>query len=142
MSDNIREIEVLKAKYARNADAVFRTSGSVAAATALADLFTDDGTLNLGPFGTYSGRTNLLNAFETILPAGTAWSTHYIVSPIITGDDDHATGDWYFAIYMVPKSPAHAPVVPIYGGYKDKYEKVHGVWKIKESVSLFFTPPT
>ena len=141
MSDQI-EIQELKATYARHADAVFRTSGSVAAATALADLFTHDGTLNLGPFGTYSGRADLLNAFQTILPAGTAWSTHYIVSPIIEVSGDDATGDWYYLIQMVPRTPAHAPVVTIYGGYKDKYKKVHGHWKIQESVSLFFTPPT
>ena len=141
MSDQI-EIQELKAKYARYADAVFRTSGRVAAATALADLFTDDGTLNLGPFGTYSGRADLLNAFQTILPAGTAWSTHYIVSPIINVSGSDATGDWYYLIQMVPRTPPHAPVIPIYGGYQDKYKKVHGQWKIQESISLFFTPPT
>jgi hypothetical protein len=141
MSDNIQDIEVLKAKYARYADAVFRTSGSDVAATALADLFTDDAVLDLGPFGRYVGRSQLLNAFKTILPAATVWSTHYIVSPIISVSSDTATGDWYFLIYLVPASPAHAPAVQIYGGYKDKYEKVHGEWKIKETLSLFFTPP-
>ena len=64
MSDNIQDIEVLKANYARYADAVFRTSGSDAAATALADLFTDDAVLDLGPFGRYEGRSQLLNALE------------------------------------------------------------------------------
>lgn len=144
MSDDtsIQDIEVLKARYARYADAVFRTSGSVAASTALADLFTDDATLDLGPFGSYTGRANLLNAFETILPAGTAWSTHYIVSPIINVSGDNATGDWYFLIQMVAKSPAHSPVVAIYGGYSDIYKKVRGNWKIYKSVSSFFTPPT
>lgn len=143
MADHsVQDIQVLKAQYARFADAVFRTSGSTAAATALADLFTDDGVLDLGPFGRYSGRTELLNAFETTLPAGTAWSTHYIVSPIINVSSDTATGDWYFLIQMVPKSPPHSPLVQIFGGYQDKYQRVTGVWKIKESVSSFFTPPT
>lgn len=144
MSDDnsIQEISELKAHYARYADAVFRTSGSTAAATALADLFTDDGTLDLGPFGSYTGRANLLNAFENTLPAGTAWSTHYIVSPIIAVSGDSATGDWYFLIKMVPKSPPHSPLVDIYGGYQDLYKKVGSVWKIYKSVSLFFVPPT
>lgn len=144
MSDErtILEIQELKARYARYADAVFRTSGSSAAATALADLFTDDATLDLGPFGSYTGRANLLNAFQTILPAATAWSTHYIVSPIIDVSGDSATGDWYYLIQMVAKSPPHSPVVAIYGGYQDRYKKVHGKWKIYTSVSSFFTPPT
>lgn len=143
--DDINEIAILKAQYARFADAVFRTSGSSAAALALADLFTNDGVLDLGPFGRYSGRTDLLNAFQHILPAGTAWSTHYIVSPIIKVDerhDDNATGDWYFLISMVAKTPPHSPVVTINGGYQDIYKKVGGRWKIKQSISLFFTPPT
>lgn len=142
MSDDIRAIEVLKAKYARYADEVFRTSGSAAAATALADLFTDDAVLDLGPFGRYVGRTQLLNAFQTTLPAATAWSTHYIVSPIIEVSSHEATGDWYFLIYLVPKVPAHSPVSTINGGYKDKYVEDGGVWKIKETISLFFLPPT
>jgi SnoaL-like domain len=142
MSDHIQDIEVLKAKYARFADAVFRTSGSHAAAVALADLFTNDGILDLGPFGRYTGRAQLLNAFETILPAGTAWSTHYIVSPIINVSGSTATGDWYFLIQMVPKSPAHAPVVAVYGSYQDTYEKVGGDWKIKQTLTSYAFPPT
>lgn len=142
-ADDINAIEILKAQYARYADAVFRTGGSTAAATSLLSLFTDDGILDLGPFGRYAGKTDLLNAFEHILPASTAWSTHYIVSPIIClGHHDDATGDWYFLIKMVAKTPAHSPVVEIYGGYQDTYQKVGGQWKIKQSLSSFFTPPT
>ena len=88
------------------------------------------------------GRTQLLNAFQTTLPAATAWSTHYIVSPIINVSSHEATGDWYFLIYLVPKVPAHSPVSTINGGYKDKYVEDHGQWKIKETISLFFLPPT
>ena len=142
--DDNGAIQILKAQYARHADAVFRTGGSSAASVALADLFTSDGILDLGPFGRYTGRAELLNAFQHILPAGTAWSTHYIVSPIIQIDHhgDDATGDWYFLIQMVAKTPAHSPVVAIYGGYQDTYKKVGGQWKIKQSLSSFFTPPT
>src|SRR3569832_1988951 len=134
--DNYPDIQELKARYARYADDVFRSGGSATSATALADLFTSDGILDLGPFGRYEGRAELLNAFQNILPNGTAWSTHYIVSPLFSKtDDDNVTADWYFLIQSVPKTPAHAPVSPIYGGYADKYKKVGGAWKIKESVS-------
>lgn len=133
-------IEELKAAYARRADAVFRTPGH-ASAVALADLFTDDGVLDLGPFGHYEGRPALLNAFENILPQATKWSTHYIVSPIIdvAHDGKSATANWYFIIKSVPQSPVQ--LIEILGGYDDKYKKVNGKWLIRESLSSFFVPP-
>jgi len=135
------DIKELKAMYARRADSVFNAPGHTSA-VALADLFTNDGTLDLGPFGRYSGRANLIAAFETTLPAGTAWSTHYIVSPILTISGSEATGSWYFLIMSVPKTPPHAPVIQIYGSYQDTYKKVSGEWRIHESVTSYFIPPT
>ncbi|MDC0720968.1 nuclear transport factor 2 family protein [Nannocystis bainbridge] len=135
------EIEALKAEYARKADAVFNHPGAASAA-ALADLFTVDGILDLGPFGRYEGRAQLLNACENILPQATRWTTHYIVSPILEVGDHAATGSWYFLIKSVPQSPPGAGVSETCGGYADKYVKTPGGWKIRESLSSFFVPPT
>lgn len=135
------KIEELKAAYARGADAVFRTPGP-ASALALADLFTQDGVLDLGPYGRFEGRAALLDAFENLLPLGTKWSTHYIVSPIITIDGNDATGSWYYNIKSVPKSPENAPLFDILGGYEDKYRRVNGVWRIRETLTSYFVPPT
>lgn len=134
-------IQELKAMYARNADAVFNNPGH-SSAVALADLFTNDGILDLGPFGRYTGRAAIIAACETTLPAVTAWSTHYIVSPIIKVSGPVATGSWYFLIQSVPKSPPHAPVAPIHGSYQDKYKKTAVGWRIAESVTTLFFPPT
>jgi hypothetical protein len=134
-------IQQLKARYARGADAVLNDPGT-ASATALADLFTDDGVLDLGPFGRYEGRAALLNAFENVLPAATKWSTHYIMSPLLEVGGANATGTWYYLIQMLPADPPDAPLTAIYGSYTDSYEKVGAVWKIKQSVSAFFVPPT
>ena len=133
-------IEELKAAYARRADAVFRTPGQ-ASAVALADLFTVDGVLDLGPFGRYEGRPALLNAFENILPLATKWSTHYILSPIIdiAQDGKSATGSWYFIIKSVPQNPVQ--LIEILGGYDDQYKRIDGKWLIRESLSSFFVPP-
>lgn len=134
-------IEELKASYARLADAVFREPGH-ASAVALAAIFTDDGVLDLGPFGRFEGRPALLNAFENILPQATKWSTHYIVSPKLVIDHDEAQGHWYFLIKSVPRDPPNAPVIEILGAYADKYKRVGSNWKIRESISSFFVPPT
>jgi len=134
------DIAELKARYARGADAVFNDPGPANAAV-LADLFTEDGVLDLGPFGRYEGRANLLNAFENILPQGTKWSTHYIVSPLLTVNGNEAVGNWYYQIHAVPAAPPGAGLIQILGSYADAYVKVAGGWKIKESIATIFAPP-
>ena len=137
------DITALKGLYARRADAVFRTPGA-ASATALAELFTADGVLDLGPFGRYEGRDAIRNACEHILPQATKWSTHYIVSPVldIARNGETATGSWYFLIKSVPQQPPQSPVIEIMGGYEDQYRREDGRWRIRETISVFFVPPT
>ena len=132
-------IEELKTQYARRSDAVFNNPGN-ASAVALADLFTDDGVLNLGPFGSFSGRSELINAFENILPQGTRWSTHYIVNPLITITGQTATASWYYLIQSLPAGE-DATLTQFFGGYDDQYVKVGGAWKIKQTDTSFFVPP-
>lgn len=132
-------IKELKASYARGADAVFNNPGN-ASAVALADLFTADGSLELGPFGAFSGRAELLNAFENVLPQATKWSAHYILSPKLSINGATATGSWYYLIWMLPAGDG-AEVIHIYGGYEDEYAKTEDGWKIKSSKALFSAPP-
>ena len=146
VKDRIRELEdreaikELKAAYARGSDAVFNNPGHESA-VALSELFTDNGVLDLGPFGSFEGRPALLNAFENILPQATAWSTHYILSPIIEFDgDDKATATWYFRIESVPQGEG-ATLTAIFGNYTDKYCKTPSGWRIRETVTGFFIPP-
>ncbi|MFV8751964.1 nuclear transport factor 2 family protein [Nannocystaceae bacterium ST9] len=134
------QLKELKARYARGSDAVFNNPGA-ASALALADLFTDDGVLDLGPFGRYEGRPALLNAFENVLPQGTKWSTHYIVNPLLQIDGHDATGQWYYLIQAVPNVP-NAGLIQIFGSYADTYRRTPGGWKIRETISGFFVPPT
>ena len=141
----VRDLEVrealkqLKAQYARKSDAVFNDAGAQSA-TALADLFTEDGVLDLGPYGRYEGRAALLNAFENILPQGTQWSTHYMANPLLEVQDSTATGSWYYLIRMLPAG-ADATVVELSGSYDDIYQHTPDGWKIKQTLSGFFIPP-
>jgi len=133
-------IKELKAAYARGADAVFNNPGH-ASAVVLSELFTQNGVLDLGGFGRFEGRPALLNAFENILPQGTKWSTHYILSPIIEFTaEDKATATWYFRIESVPAGEG-ATQIAILGNYTDKYRKTPGGWKIRETLTGYFIPP-
>jgi len=133
-------IKELKYTYARRSDQVFNNPGN-ASAVALADIFTDDGILDLGPFGSFSGRAELLDAFENILPQGTQWSVHYMANPELHIDGETATGDWYYLIQSVPAGQG-ASLIQIFGAYADEYVKTNSGWKIKKTVTSFFTPPS
>ena len=136
------QIKELKARYARNSDAVFNQPGPESAKL-LADLFTEDGVLDLGPFGRFEGRPALLDAFENILPQGTKWSTHYVANPLIEIlDKDDAKGHWYYLIQSLPAAPPDAGVIQIFGSYDETYRRTAEGWKIRESVAGFFVPPT
>jgi hypothetical protein len=132
-------LKELKGLYARHSDAVFNSPGA-ASAIALADLFTDDGVLDLGPYGSFEGRAALLDAFENVLPQGTQWSTHYMANPELDIQGASATGSWYYLIRTLPAGEG-ATVIELSGSYDDIYQHTPGGWKIKKTVTAFFIPP-
>ena len=133
-------IKELKYQYARRADDVFNKP-SHASAVALADLFTDDGVLDLGPFGAFEGRDALINAFENILPQGTKWSTHYMSNPSITVEGETAQASWYYLIQSLPAGEG-AALTQFFGGYDDSCVKTDCGWKIKQTLTSYFMPPS
>lgn len=137
--ESLEAIRTIKARYAVLADRCL-ASPSSANAVALADLFTDDAVADYGFFGTFTGRAELLNAFENVLPAGTRWSAHYIVNPILLVDGDTAQGSWSFLIHAVPRTPPDAAQTTFFGGYEEKYRRVGGRWKISELVVRYSSP--
>lgn len=137
--ESLEALRDLKSRYARLADLALG-SPSAAHAAALADLFTNDAVANYGFFGTFTGRNALLNAFENILPAGTRWSAHYIVNPLLTVNGDTAEGTWSFLIHAVPRNPPDAGQVTFFGQYAEKYRRNNGTWKISELVVSYSSP--
>jgi hypothetical protein len=138
--ESLEELRKLKSQYAIRADKVLSTP-SRAHAVELADLFTEDASVDLGPFGRHVGRAALLHAFENILPAATGWSTHYIANPVLEVQEHHATGTWYFLIYAQAKDAPGGPILNFWGYYEDAYIKVDGVWKQSSLIAHYFMPP-
>lgn len=136
----LEELRALKATYARLADVLFSYPTPENAA-ALANLFTEDGRLELGPFGAFTGREAIRNACENILPKATAWSMHYMSNPNIAVSGESASGTWYFFIPSVGRGTAPASVAFLYGRYLDQYRKTPQGWRIQESIAAFEMPP-
>jgi len=145
MSDDrleaIEDIRILKALYAERVDANHRTPSHATAVAATA-IFTDDAVLDLGPFGRYEGHAQILNAFEHIFPAATAWSAHYIVNGIIDVTGTHATGRWYVQLHTQPNTTPLGPAILVHGSYAEKYERAAAGWKIKEVLTTLTAPKT
>ncbi|AKT42180.1 nuclear transport factor 2 family protein [Chondromyces crocatus] len=139
--DDLEALRDLKALYARRVDDNHRAP-TPQSATAAADLFTNDAILDLGPGSRYEGRAQILNAFQNLFPAATAWSTHYIVNPLLQVNGNTATGTWYFLLYTQPKTSPPSPVLTLWGHYAEKYVKTNAGWKFKEVNGIVSLPVT
>lgn len=140
--EDIHAIASLKTQYAKLADAMFRAPSTDKAARVL-ELFVADGILELGAFGRYVGHEQILDAVARILPAGTAWSTHYMINHEIDVRGDTAEGRFYVLLQMQPRAPEDAPKAPgmiVHGSYKDKFVRTSSGWKFMEVIS-FLDPP-
>lgn len=108
------------------------------------DLFTDDGTLELGDGGVYVGRAHILRYLTSLAPHGLTRGHmfNYVQEqPVITvsADGHSALGRWKFLAELgVWKKSATWGV----GTYENQYEKVDGVWRIRSlhRYDRMFTP--
>lgn len=137
--EDLEDIRQLKALYAERVDNNHRNPSHATAVLATA-LFTDDAVLDPGSGVRYTGRAAILNAFENIFPAQTAWSTHYIVNPVIDVTGSTATGRWYVLLYTQPNTTPSSSVFQVFGIYTEKYEKGLTGWRFKEVIATI-TPP-
>ncbi|MEJ2246186.1 MAG: nuclear transport factor 2 family protein [Acidobacteriota bacterium] len=109
-----------------------------------ADLFTDDGTLEIGGQGVFAGKSRVLKYLDRISPAGLTRGklfNHLQLQPIIdvTPDANTAKGRWRFLSELgeYKKSATWCG-----GAYENEYVKEGTTWKIKalHAYSRFCTP--
>lgn len=109
-----------------------------------ADLFADDGTLEIGGRGVFVGKARVLEYLTWLAPKGLERGklfNHIQLQPIVTVGDDGRTakGRWHF-IAEVGEDQKYA--MWGIGNYENQYVKQDGVWKIKALYSVFrmYTP--
>jgi hypothetical protein len=108
-----------------------------------ADLFADNGTLELGNRGVYVGKERILQFLTRIAPEGIKRGfmfNHLQLQPIITiaSDGKSAKGRWRFIAETVEANEAKWGA----GVYENEYVKENGVWKIRQLHGYFrvYTP--
>lgn len=99
-----------------------------------ADLFTDDGTLELGGGGVYVGRAHILRYLTHLAPEGLTRGRMFSYvqeQPVITVAPDGRTarGRWKFLAELGEWDRSATWGT---GAYENEYEKVDGVWRIRK----------
>lgn len=93
-----------------------------------ASLFTEDGVLDLGPFGRPEGRAALVATMRTILAAAPA-TTHVIGAPTVRVDVDEATGE---CNWVALQPGAGGTRVARAGRHRDRFRRTADGWRIVE----------
>lgn len=137
--EDLEALRALKARYAHCTDDNHRAA-SHESALAAADLFVDDAVLDIGPVGRYVGRAAILHAYESLFPAGTAWSAHYLMNPVLKVTGATATGIWYLLLYTQPRVEGSTAVHTLHGRYEEKYVKTAAGWRFQEVIGILTMP--
>lgn len=95
-------------------------------ADALIDTFTEDGTFEIGFYGTAAGHDELREYLDWFSEQGYAVRAHNAFNPLITVDGDSADGKWYYLVYY---ELSDERVVIAQGKYSDTYRKTDRGWK-------------
>ena len=102
----------------------------------LADLFTEDGWIDAGPWGYMKDQAAIRRGFGKAFGNAPTWAAmHVVTNPRIEIDGDTAAGTWYLLdcfTHGVGANPLN-----ILGYYAETYRRLDGVWKIS-SMKLHF----
>jgi SnoaL-like domain len=101
----------------------------------LADLFTDDGVIDVGPWGRMEGQDAIRRGYGRAYRDQPDWGAmHAVTNPRIKIDGDDATGTWYLldCVTYGRQNPLR-----VLGVYDEEYRRVDGVWKMKRLTLRF-----
>ena len=104
---------------------------------ALADLFTEDGWIDVGPWGRMNGREKIRRGYGRAYKETPVWQAmHAVTNPRIRITGDEATGTWYL-LDCTTHGKGQSPL-RVMGIYDETYRRVDGAWKMS-SMTLRFT---
>lgn len=111
------EIRELRANYCYHVDEI---DGD-----AFASLFTEDAVLDFEGAGTYTGRAELREFVDEVVPETYSFIVHMLHNPVLDVEDETATGRWYFEAPCT----SHGEDMWIQGRYDDEYVLDDGTWR-------------
>ena len=101
----------------------------------LADLFTEDGWIEVGPWGRMEGQDAIRRGYGKAYGDAPQWGAmHAVTNPRIRIDGDEATGRWYLLDCV---THGHGNPLKVLGIYDETYRRVDGQWRMS-SMTLRF----
>jgi len=101
----------------------------------LADLFTEDGWIDVGPWGRMDGQDAIRRGYTKAYGNAEPWTAmHAVTNPRIRIDGDEATGTWYL---LDCSTVGFEQPLRVLGVYDETYRRVDGTWKMS-SLTLRF----
>ena len=95
----------------------------------LADLFTKDGVIDVGPWGRMDGQDAIRKGYGRAYRHGEQFTAvHAVTNPRIFVDGENATGTWYLLDCSLREKDVNP--LQIVGIYDEKYRKEAGEWRI------------
>lgn len=95
----------------------------------LADLFTADGVIEVGPWGKMVGQDAIRKGYGRAYRDGEQFTAvHAVTNPRIFVNGDTATGTWYLLDCSLRDKDV--PPLQIVGLYDEDYRRVDGEWRI------------
>ena len=120
--EDIEEIRLLKARYARFCDDDYN-------ANLLAPLFSEDAVWDGGALGHCEGREAIHDFFSKASSA-IPFAIHHVTNPEIIVDGDQAEGRWLLWQPCIHSNGDQA--LWMAGGYQDQYQREDGEWRFKD----------
>jgi hypothetical protein len=94
----------------------------------LADLFTEAGVIDVGPWGRMEGRDAIRRGYGRAYREAEPWTAmHAVTNPRIRVNGDDAAGTWYLLDCTMHGTGNPLQVLGI---YDEEYRRVDGTWKI------------
>lgn len=107
-----------------------------------AALFSEEGTINLGPMGKATGRSAIKQLMERTMEGRVGQSLHIVSSPQITIDDSGATAHSQVMWTVVHRDDTGRPRLTMMGRHQDELIRENGRWKIARRRGLIDMPST
>ena len=124
----LEDIRQLKFRYFRILDRGPRDE--------LSDVLSEGIVCDLGDYGRYEGRTEVLDFFQTAVFPTYEMTVHTAHNPEITLlDDSRAEGTWVYEAYLLTGSSAATWLA---GYYDDEYVVEDGSWRISSMTPTYY----
>jgi len=132
---DVNDIVRCKARYGILVDLLVTDPSDAQSLEALVSLFTPNARFEFGGrIGTFEGAGGIRQFYGETLPSQRSWVWHSFHSPCVEVSGDVAIAQWTISALAVTKGSEGQQPESIYGRYRDRLQRIDGLWLQSELV--------